>query len=81
MVRYRSGRKIGQDIRLNIFEPNSLKGMRCLDIGCNEGILTLGLALKAQPYASESISTTNNQQQQQQHLEKRAFSTKRGKRK
>ncbi|BFI05798.1 7SK snRNA methylphosphate capping enzyme [Marchantia polymorpha subsp. ruderalis] len=43
---YRLGKSLDVDPRLNVFEPEWFEGMDCLDIGCNEGIVTISIAQK-----------------------------------
>jgi 7SK snRNA methylphosphate capping enzyme len=45
---YRVGPTL-EDHRLLAFLPEWFAGRRCLDIGCNEGLLTLSLAVKYRP--------------------------------
>lgn len=43
---YRIDRNVGEDPRLDIFKREWFEGKDCLDIGCNQGLVTIGLALK-----------------------------------
>ncbi|KAG6553751.1 hypothetical protein Mapa_004666 [Marchantia paleacea] len=43
---YRLGKSLDVDPRLKVFEPEWFEGMDCLDIGCNEGIVTISIAQK-----------------------------------
>ncbi|KAG8048119.1 hypothetical protein GUJ93_ZPchr0008g14090 [Zizania palustris] len=43
---YRIDRNIGEDPRLEIFKRKWFEGKDCLDIGCNQGLVTIGLAMK-----------------------------------
>lgn len=43
---YRLGQAFSEDPRLALLERNWFAGRRCMDIGCNEGLVTLGIATK-----------------------------------
>lgn len=43
---YRIGREFSEDPRLALFDREWFTGRRCLDVGCNEGLVTLGVAAK-----------------------------------
>lgn len=43
---YRIDRNVGEDPRLEIFKREWFAGKDCLDIGCNQGLVTIGLAMK-----------------------------------
>ncbi|KAM0884188.1 hypothetical protein ACQ4PT_031140 [Festuca glaucescens] len=43
---YRIDRNVGEDPRLEIFRKEWFAGKDCLDIGCNQGLVTIGLAMK-----------------------------------
>ncbi|XP_037469603.1 probable RNA methyltransferase At5g51130 [Triticum dicoccoides] len=43
---YRIDRNVGEDPRLEIFKKEWFAGKDCLDIGCNQGLVTIGLAMK-----------------------------------
>ncbi|CAM0911786.1 unnamed protein product [Alopecurus aequalis] len=43
---YRIDRNVGEDPRLQIFRKEWFAGKDCLDIGCNQGLVTIGLAMK-----------------------------------
>ena len=51
---YRVGPTL-EDHRLLAFLPEWFAGRRCLDIGCNEGLLTLSLAVKYRPARFEGV--------------------------
>ncbi|KAL6661905.1 hypothetical protein ACP70R_001289 [Stipagrostis hirtigluma subsp. patula] len=39
-------RNVGEDPRLEVFKKQWFEGKDCLDIGCNQGLVTIGLAMK-----------------------------------
>ena len=43
---YRLGQAFGEDPRLALFERRWFANRRCLDVGCNEGVVTLALATR-----------------------------------
>ncbi|KAL6646271.1 hypothetical protein ACP70R_017879 [Stipagrostis hirtigluma subsp. patula] len=43
---YRIDRNVGEDPRLEVFKKQWFEGKDCLDIGCNQGLVTIGLAMK-----------------------------------
>ncbi|GJN04068.1 hypothetical protein PR202_ga21583 [Eleusine coracana subsp. coracana] len=43
---YRIDRNVGEDPRLEAFKKEWFEGKDCLDIGCNQGLVTIGLAMK-----------------------------------
>lgn len=43
---YRLGQEFLEDPRLALLERPWFAGKRCMDIGCNEGLVTLGIAMK-----------------------------------
>ncbi|KAF0901123.1 hypothetical protein E2562_037980 [Oryza meyeriana var. granulata] len=43
---YRIDRNVGEDPRLKIFKREWFESKDCLDIGCNQGLVTIGLATK-----------------------------------
>ncbi|XBI09734.1 hypothetical protein VPH35_137219 [Triticum aestivum] len=43
---YRIDRNGGEDPRLEIFKKEWFAGKDCLDIGCNQGLVTIGIAMK-----------------------------------
>ncbi|XP_047071040.1 probable RNA methyltransferase At5g51130 [Lolium rigidum] len=43
---YRIDHNVGEDPRLEIFRKEWFAGKDCLDIGCNQGLVTIGLAMK-----------------------------------
>ncbi|TVU04813.1 hypothetical protein EJB05_47948 [Eragrostis curvula] len=43
---YRIDRNVGEDPRLKAFKKEWFEGKDCLDIGCNQGVVTIGLATK-----------------------------------
>uniref|UniRef100_A0A0D9XAC2 RNA methyltransferase n=1 Tax=Leersia perrieri TaxID=77586 RepID=A0A0D9XAC2_9ORYZ len=43
---YRIDRNVDEDPRLKIFKREWFESKDCLDIGCNQGLVTIGLALK-----------------------------------
>lgn len=43
---YRIGRALGDDPRLSVFERHWFEGRRCIDIGCNDGLITLSVAMR-----------------------------------
>lgn len=43
---YRLGRAFDEDPRLNVLEKRWFAKKRCMDIGCNEGLVTLSIAKK-----------------------------------
>jgi len=46
---YRSGREVGKDKRVDKMRPEWFENKHCLDIGCNEGALTLSLVTRFRP--------------------------------
>ncbi|GJN15578.1 hypothetical protein PR202_gb02501 [Eleusine coracana subsp. coracana] len=44
---YRIDRNVGEDPRLEAFKKEWFEGKDCLDIGCNQGLVTIGLAANA----------------------------------
>jgi 7SK snRNA methylphosphate capping enzyme len=51
---YRVGPSL-EDERLLAMSPEWFEGRRCLDIGCNEGLVTLSLAVKYRPASFEGV--------------------------
>ncbi|WVZ91879.1 hypothetical protein U9M48_037992 [Paspalum notatum var. saurae] len=43
---YRIDRNVGEDPRLEAFKKQWFENKDCLDIGCNQGLVTIGLAMK-----------------------------------
>nr|CAB3481604.1 unnamed protein product [Digitaria exilis]CAB3483689.1 unnamed protein product [Digitaria exilis] len=43
---YRIDRNVGEDPRLEAFNKQWFENKDCLDIGCNQGLVTIGLAMK-----------------------------------
>ena len=43
---YRLGQAFSEDPRLGLLERNWFAGKRCMDVGCNEGLVTLGISMK-----------------------------------
>ncbi|CAO2202748.1 unnamed protein product [Urochloa humidicola] len=43
---YRIDRNVGEDPRLEAFNKQWFENKDCLDIGCNQGLVTMGLAMK-----------------------------------
>jgi 7SK snRNA methylphosphate capping enzyme len=43
---YRLGQEFEEDPRLALLERPWFSGKRCMDVGCNEGLVTLGIAMK-----------------------------------
>jgi len=43
---YRLGQEFSEDPRLALLERPWFSGKRCMDVGCNEGLVTLGIAMK-----------------------------------
>ncbi|XP_062196699.1 probable RNA methyltransferase At5g51130 [Phragmites australis] len=43
---YRIDRNVGEDPRLEVFKKEWFEGKDCLDIGCNQGLVTIDLAMK-----------------------------------
>ena len=43
---YRIGQAFDEDPRVALFERHWFAKKRCMDVGCNEGIVTLGIAMK-----------------------------------
>jgi len=52
---YRSGRSPCEDPRLSLLRPGWFRGRDCLDIGCNEGVLTLAVALRLSPRSIRGV--------------------------
>ncbi|KAK3235534.1 hypothetical protein CYMTET_54270 [Cymbomonas tetramitiformis] len=43
---YRIGSALEDDPRLSVFERHWFEGRRCIDIGCNDGLITLSVAMR-----------------------------------
>lgn len=52
---YRAVKGEEDDPRVQVLNPAWIKGRRCLDVGCNEGVVTLQVVTKLFPYTMKGV--------------------------